>query len=180
MIPNRDIVLDVSKAQKNDDGNSNGDEERIGNLVHDEVRNHGDQPANKVTQSHGDAGDPRAVNVWLLKTQRKIHPETNPLLAALAQLLNKRRGGLAGDAVLFQDAEDVVALLLGQGAPRLRELALLLGVVVVALGDGGEVGAQAHADHAGEELGHAAHDDELCAAEGGEAGCEGEGDGEAV
>lgn len=180
MIPNSDVVLDVSKAQEDDDGNGNGDEERVGNLVHDEVRNHGDQSSYEVAQAHGDAGDPRAVDVWLLEAQRKVHAETNPLLAALAQLLNQRGSGLAGDAVLFQDAEDVVALLLGQGASRLRELALLLGVVVVALGDGGEVGAQAHADHAGEELGHAAHDDELCAAEGGEAGCEGEGDGEAV
>lgn len=180
MIPNRDIVLDVSKAQEDDDGDGNRDEERIGNLVHDEVRNHGDEPSDEVAQAHGNTRDPRAVNVWLLEAQRKVHAETNPLLTALAQLLYERRGGLAGDAVLFQDAEDVVALLLGQGAAGLRELALLLGVVVVALGDSGEVGAQAHADHAGEELGHAAHDDELCAAEGGEAGREGEGDGEAV
>lgn len=86
----------------------------------------------------------------------------------------------ARDVVLVQDAKDVVALLLREMAVDLLGLALLLGLVVVSLRDGGEVGAQSHADHAGEELGQTAHDDELCAAEAGEAGCEGEGDGEAI
>lgn len=51
---------------------------------------------------------------------------------------------------------------------------------MLALRVGGQVGAQAHADHAAEELGQAAHDDDPRVAERGEARGEGEGDGQAV
>lgn len=180
VIPDGNVVLDVSETQQDDDGDGNGDEQSIGDLVHDEVRNHGYQTTDEVAEAHGDAGNPGAVNVWLVEAQRKVHAETDPLLAVLAELVyqGSRRG--ARDVVLFQDAKDVVALLLREAAVGLLGLAKLLGLIDVSLRDGGEVGAQAHADHAGEELGQAAHDDELCAAQAGEAGCEGKGDGEAV
>ncbi len=179
MVANRHVVLDVAKDEQDDGRDGNGDEKGLADVGHDKVGDHGDQAADEVAQAHGDARDPGAVNVGALEAEGKVDHEAGPVGAVAAELVDERLGGGARDGVLFEDGVDLAALGLGHGVD-VAALAGLLRGVVVALRHGGEVGAEAHGDHARKELGEAAHDDNLGAAEAGQAGGQGKGHREAV
>lgn len=120
--------------------------------VHDKVGYHGDQAADKVAEAHGDGGDPGGAGVGLRQLQLKVHHEAEPPLLALgvagdAQLVDDGAGGGARDAVPVKDLVDLLALAV-RAVVDLPALALVLGLPVLALGGGGQVGAEAHADHA--------------------------------
>lgn len=174
VISNGHKVLDVAKDEEDDGRDGNGDHKGLPDVGHDKVRNHGDQAADEVAEAHGDARDPRAVNVGPLEAQRKVDHEARPVGAVAAELVDERLGGGAGDGVALQDGVDLGALGVGHGVD-VAALARLLRGVVVALRDGGQVRAEAHGDHAREELGQAAHDDNLAAAEARQAGRQGKG-----
>lgn len=183
-IVDGDPRLDVAKHQQNDDGDGDADQQGHAGRVHDEIRDHGDQAADKVAQAHGDSRDPRGAGVRLGQLQLKVHHEPEPALLTLgvpgdAQLVDDAAGCRTRDSVLVEHLVDLLPLTV-RAVVDLPPLALILGFPVLTLSGGGQVGAQPHADHAREELGQAADDDELGASQGGEAGRQGEGDGEAV
>jgi hypothetical protein len=41
----RDLVLDVAETQQDDDGNADGDEESMGDILHGKIRDHGNESA---------------------------------------------------------------------------------------------------------------------------------------
>lgn len=151
--------------------------------LHDEIRNHRYQTTDEVAEAHGDGRLPGGSGIGFLELEFKVHHELHPALFTLGggdtQLVDDAPGAVARDTVLFEHLINLLPLALG-AVIDLPTFALVLGLPVLPLGSGGEVGAQAHGDHAGEELGQTADDDELGAPQGREAGGQRKGHGETI